>query len=76
MEVIRAHEVAKPLIPVLRGVSYPEFQQRQPEWRQIIGSAAALTVKKAGVSEIMPRILNGLEVLGVKKMDDAKKDVV
>jgi tetratricopeptide (TPR) repeat protein len=64
-EVVRAHESDKPFIPVLRGVSHDEFQQRQPEWREAMGAAASLDIPPAGVSAVLPRIIEGLKALGI-----------
>lgn len=66
-EVIRAHEARKEFIPVLRGITHAEFQQRQPEWRAAFGSATSISVPKKGVREIVPRIIRGLEHLGIEK---------
>lgn len=40
-EVVRAYEGGKPFLPVLCGITHAEFQHRQPEWRQAMGSAAS-----------------------------------
>ena len=34
-EVVRAHETDKEFIPVRRDITHIEFQNRQPEWRDI-----------------------------------------
>jgi hypothetical protein len=70
-EVIRTHEAGKPFIPLLHGISHVEFQQRQPEWREAIGSATSLSIPKQGISSILPRITDGLASLGVKKRDES-----
>lgn len=64
-EVVRAHESDKPFIPVLRGLTHDEFQQRQPEWREAMGAAASLDMPPAGVSAILPRVIDGLKTLGI-----------
>lgn len=64
-EVIRAHESGKPFIPVLSSISHVEFGNRQPEWREALGSATSISVPKAGVDQIIPRILDGLKSLGI-----------
>jgi hypothetical protein len=64
-EVVRAHESDKPFIPVLRGVTHDEFQQRQPEWREAMGAAASLDIPPAGASAVLPRIIDGLKALGI-----------
>jgi hypothetical protein len=64
-EVVRAHESHKPIVPLLIDVTDAEYKRRQPEWRQMIGSATSVAVPDAGVSAIMPRVLRGLQALGV-----------
>jgi hypothetical protein len=66
-EVVRTHEAGKPFIPLLYGISHVEFQQRQPEWREAIGSATSISIPKEGVSKVLPRIIDGLARLGAKK---------
>jgi len=64
-EVVRAHESGKEFIPILRGITHIEFQNRQPEWREAVGAAASIRIPPEGVIEIMPRIVNGLRLLGI-----------
>lgn len=65
-EVVRAHEVGKPFIPVLSQVSHSQFQTRQPLWRQAIGSASSIAIPPEGVAAIIPRIVGGLSALGIE----------
>jgi len=62
-EVVHAHESGKPFAPVLVDISHAEFQTRQPEWRQAIGSATSIRIPAEGVASILPRIVAGLEAL-------------
>ncbi len=64
-EVVHAHEKGKQFIPVLRGITHMEFQERQPEWRQAVGAAASIGLPPGGVARILPRITEGLEALGI-----------
>jgi hypothetical protein len=65
-EVVRAHESGRHFLPILRGVSHVEFQQRQPEWREAIGSAASVRVPKEGVAALIPSVIEGIEALRIK----------
>jgi hypothetical protein len=65
-EVVRAHEAVKPFVPVLIGISHVEFGARQPEWREAIGSATAVSLPVEGVAAIVPRIVNGLRAMGIE----------
>jgi eukaryotic-like serine/threonine-protein kinase len=62
-ELVRAHEAGKPFIPVLRGISFVEFQRAQPEWREALGSATSIAIPPGEVVEILPRIIGGLKAL-------------
>lgn len=66
-EVIRAHESGKPFIPILRNISHLEFQNRQPEWREAIGSATSIIIPEKGIIVILHRLIEGLKLLGVQK---------
>lgn len=65
-EVVRAHEEVKPFVPVLIGITREEFATRQPEWREALGSAAALDLPAGGVEAVAPRIVGGLAALGIE----------
>ena len=74
-EVVRAHESDKDFIPVRRGISHIEFQNRQPEWREAIGAATSISIPKEGAASILPRIIAGLKNLGIQpatKADSAR----
>jgi hypothetical protein len=70
-EVVRAHESGKPFVPVRRGIAHVEFQARQPEWREAIGAATSIAIPSRGVTEILPRIADGLRVLGIHPREGA-----
>jgi hypothetical protein len=72
VEVIRGHEAGKHFVPLLRGISHLEFQKRQPEWREAIGSATSTDIPEKGVTAILPRIIAGLTELGVKTGEKTK----
>lgn len=65
VEVVRAHESRKRFVPVLRGISHAEFQQRQPEWRAAIGASASVSAGAEGAAALVPRIAAGLRSMGV-----------
>jgi hypothetical protein len=73
-EVIRAHESGKPFIPVLKSITHVEFGNRQPEWREAVGSATSVTVGKGGVAAILPRILQGAKGLGISPSGGVEGD--
>ena len=65
-EVVRAYESGKPFLPVLRDITHPEFQQRQPVWRQAVGASVAINLPPEGVTAILPRLIDGLMALGIR----------
>jgi len=61
-EVVRAHECHKPFVPVLSGITYDEFGERQPKWQQAVGSATAVALPPSGdVDGVMDRLIEGIE---------------
>ena len=74
-EVVRAHESGKHFLPILRGISHIAFQQRQPEWREAIGSATSIRVPKEGGQNLVALIIEGIKSLQIKpsvKVDAAR----
>jgi formylglycine-generating enzyme required for sulfatase activity len=65
-EIEYSHEARKRFIPVLKGISHVEFQNRRASWRVALGTTASIPVPPAGASAILPRIIRGLQGLGVK----------
>ena len=64
-EVVRAHEQAKPFIPLLHGLSHAEFQERQSSWRQALGASTSISVSD-DASQAARRIALGLKALGIE----------
>jgi len=65
-EIVRAHEVGRPFIPVLRDISHAEMQTREPEWREALGAAASVRIPPTGLDGILPKIVAGLHFLGLR----------
>jgi len=59
-EVVRAHETNKSFIPLLRGITHAEFQNRQPEWREAVGATTSIRIPQDGTATIISRIINVL----------------
>jgi hypothetical protein len=64
-EVTRGHENGKVFIPILQGITHSEFQKLQPDWADILGTAASMTIPPEGVTSMLPDILAGLKTLGI-----------
>lgn len=65
VEVVRAHENGKKFVPVLVGMTYQEFQRRQPEWRQALEGYVALPLPSEGGSALVNKIIEGLQSWGI-----------
>jgi hypothetical protein len=70
-EIVRGHETEKPFIPILRDMSHLEFQERQPEWREAIGATTTIRIPTQGLESILPRIADGMELLGLPMLRQA-----
>jgi WD40 repeat protein len=75
-EVIRVHELSKPFVPVLLGMSHTEFQQARSEWAMVFGAATSVVAPASGAGDIGTRIAYGLAILGIKPatLDGPAKD--
>lgn len=62
----RAREGGKHIIPLLRGITPEELQQRQPAWHEAIGSAASVNLPQRDVTAVIPDIVNALQRRGVQ----------
>jgi len=63
-EIDVAHEMDRPIIPVLKDITHEKYIQRRPEWRLALGAYTSIAIPSEGVAAIMPRIVRGLEALG------------
>jgi hypothetical protein len=73
-EIITAYESGKTFIPVLNGISHPDFLKCQPDWRRMIGPATSIFVPTQGPAAIIPRILSGLESLHIEKSESWQRN--
>lgn len=65
LELERAFEESKTIIPIRRGVSHPEFQNRRPLWKQIIGTRTSIEVDMEHVDLTVTRIREALKQLDI-----------
>jgi hypothetical protein len=66
IELVKAHEKRKHIVPVLLDLTHAEFKERQPEWDLVLGAATSVSIPPAGVGPIIPGIIEGLKRLGVR----------
>src|SRR5579863_5868200 len=64
-EVIRASEENKRILPVLCGLTYAQFQEAAPAWRQALAGIAAIELPAAGLPAILPRLSQALRNMGI-----------
>jgi TIR domain len=62
-EIVRAFELKRSIVPLLRGLSHADFQKLQPDWRGAIGAATSIQIPPEGIRGIVPRLLDGLAKL-------------
>jgi hypothetical protein len=72
-ELVRAHEIGKPIVPLLLELSHAELQSLRPDWSQAFGASASLTVPRGGILRALPRIVAGLAALGVQSDKGASR---
>ncbi len=65
-EVVRAYESGKLFVPVLLGIDHATFQERQPTWRQALGSATSIRLPAGGIPAILEKVIAGLRRLDVQ----------
>jgi hypothetical protein len=66
LEVEGTHEWGKPFIPVLAGLTWPEFKEKLPDIKQVLGAAVAVTLIADRFEELNSRILAGLKLMGIE----------
>jgi len=66
-ELVRAHELGKSILPVLKGLDFEELRAQKRTWTFMLGGATACSWPKAGegVEHLERTILAGLARLGV-----------
>ena len=69
-EVVRAFHHNKPILPVLKGLSFQQFQRLKPDWDHILGASGAIALPEGGVRAIGPRIMAGLAALDLRRGED------
>lgn len=62
-EVLHAHEIGTPCVPVLLGLTHVEMTERQPEWRVALGAATSVEVPPGGLALVAPRVVAGVRAL-------------
>lgn len=71
VEIVRAHETNKTFFPLRSAITHAEFAQRRPEWAQALGAATSVNIPPEGTATLIPRLLRGMEKLGIKPRPQA-----
>ena len=64
-ELVHAHELDLPIIPILKDIDFRSFQEKRPDWHQAIGAIVGVCMSGDAVPTIAPRIIDGLTALGL-----------
>ena len=74
-EIETVRHSKKTILPLLYGMSRAEFDTKQTQWREIVGTSATIQIKEDTIGEIIPKIVSGLRGIGIKPNQkvDAKK---
>ena len=64
-EVLAAHRLRRPCLPVLVDISLEEFQSHQPVWRSALGNAAVIELRHDDISKTLARMESALQQLGI-----------
>lgn len=65
-ELIAAQTQGKPIIPLLRNISYEEFKKRQPTWDFILKGAVARPIAHETIASVLPYIIKGLDEFKIR----------
>jgi len=64
-EIVHAHEVDVPILPILHEISFADFRRVRPDWQQAIGATVGIQMPSGGVQLMISRVIAGLTGLGV-----------
>lgn len=64
-EVDWTHLQHKPILPILRDLTWEDFEKRQKKWRIVLGATVGITVTINNIAQAIPRIRQGLEKHGI-----------
>jgi len=65
-EITTAFENGKKLIPILKGISYPELKQARPTWCHAFGTALAVPLPREGAAAMAAKIVASLQAMGIR----------
>ncbi len=65
-EIVKAHEEGKVFLPILCGLSHHEFRETARDWAMAMGAATSVELLPGGVSQLLLKLLSGLERLGIR----------
>lgn len=72
-EVMDASELGRPFLPILVDMSLDEFSARPPTWRPTLGASAIIEYQRSNLDNILNRLCQSLELLGVQPTAPQKK---
>jgi hypothetical protein len=66
IEISEAHTAGKRFVPLLRDLDFATLSSRQRPWTMMFGTAVAAPIPREGVTALLPRLVRGLQALGVE----------
>lgn len=75
VELERAHEKSRIIIPVLLNVTDAEFKRKKPLWEQIVGTSVSCMITPSIVRDVGQRIAAGLAYAGIQPFNNTADTV-
>lgn len=65
-EIYKAKGQGKPLLPILLGLTWAEFERRRPDLHLALANTTAIEIPDGNLKYVIPKVAEGLEHLGVR----------
>ncbi len=69
-ELTHAFEKGKQLLPLLKDVTFAEFERQRPDWKMALGPSVAEPISRHGVTQQVERLVLALTRMGVSGTHD------
>ena len=64
-EIQEVHQLGRPFLPMLFGLTLREFRQRQPDWQPTIGPAAIIDLTELNLASAVSRLIKTLRLWAI-----------
>jgi hypothetical protein len=65
VELERAHELAKPIVPIRFEIQDRDYKIKKPLWEQIVATMSSIPINSESVKTVAARIAEGLKQIGI-----------